>query len=247
MGKPLDQCSPDASLGAGSAALERAARLFRALAEAPRLRILELLAKGELCVSDIVATLNEKFSTVSQRLRILRGEGLVERRREKTQFFYFLADRHVADLMNNALAHACELEQERSPAVSSPEEEVSRKRRSPMSTAHTHEGHTHQHGPNCGHTAIKHDGHVDYLHDGHLHHPTKGGAVEEHVLAEGGANPGTCTPKHHCGGHEAGHKHGSGCGHEAVPHGDHVDYLVDGHLHHPHGDHCDDHGKLARA
>jgi hypothetical protein len=30
-----------------------------------------------------------------------------------------------------------------------------------------------------------------------------------------------------------------------VPHGDHVDYLVDGHLHHPHGDHCDHHGSVA--
>jgi hypothetical protein len=32
-----------------------------------------------------------------------------------------------------------------------------------------------------------------------------------------------------------------------VPHGDHVDYLVHGHLHHPHGTHCDDHGKLPSA
>ena len=44
--------------------------------------------------------------------------------------------------------------------------------------------------------------------------------------------------------HEAGHTHGPGCGHEAVPHGDHIDYLVAGHLHHPHGDHCDDHGPI---
>jgi hypothetical protein len=29
-----------------------------------------------------------------------------------------------------------------------------------------------------------------------------------------------------------------------VPHGDHVDYLVNGHLHHAHGDHCDDHGPV---
>jgi hypothetical protein len=29
-----------------------------------------------------------------------------------------------------------------------------------------------------------------------------------------------------------------------VPHGDHTDYLVDGHLHHPHGDHCDDRGMV---
>lgn len=29
-----------------------------------------------------------------------------------------------------------------------------------------------------------------------------------------------------------------------VPHGDHIDYIVDGRLHHPHGDHCDDHGPV---
>jgi hypothetical protein len=38
-----------------------------------------------------------------------------------------------------------------------------------------------------------------------------------------------------------------GCGHEAVPHGDQVYYLVSGHLHHPHNEHCDDHGKLHAA
>ncbi len=30
----------------------------------------------------------------------------------------------------------------------------------------THEGHVHVHGPNCGHTAVQHDGNTDYLHDG---------------------------------------------------------------------------------
>jgi hypothetical protein len=32
-----------------------------------------------------------------------------------------------------------------------------------------------------------------------------------------------------------------------VPHGDHVDYLVGGHLHHPHDGHCDDHGPMQSA
>ncbi len=41
--------------------------------------------------------------------------------------------------------------------------------------------------------------------------------------------------------HQA-HEHGPDCGHESVTHGDHFDYLVDGHLHHPHDGHCDDHG-----
>lgn len=37
------------------------------------------------------------------------------------------------------------------------------------------------------------------------------------------------------------HRHGPGCGHEAVPHEDHVDYLHDGHRHAPHGAHYDEH------
>jgi len=108
----------------------------------------------------------------------------------------------------------------------------------------THESHDHQHGPDCGHTAIEHDGHVDYLHDGHLHHQQADGQVFEHVLEVSDHNPSACTPNHQCGGHEPGHIHGPDCGHPAVPHGDHVDYLVDGHLHHPHDGHCDDHGPV---
>ena len=36
------------------------------------------------------------------------------------------------------------------------------------------------------------------------------------------------------------HVHGEGCGHVAIPHGDHTDYLHDGHLHHKHEDHYDE-------
>ena len=114
-----------------------------------------------------------------------------------------------------------------------------------MSHAH-HPEHDHQHGPGCGHTAIRHNGHVDYLHDGHLHHHAAGG-VEEHHVEVSAQNPAACTPAHACGKHASDHRHGPGCGHEAVPHGDHVDYLVDGHLHHAHGDHCDDHGPVQTA
>jgi ArsR family transcriptional regulator, lead/cadmium/zinc/bismuth-responsive transcriptional repressor len=92
------------------ASLVRAAELFRAMADAPRLRILDLLKQGELCVTEIVAAVNDKFSTVSQRLRILRTEGLIIRRREGNHLYYALSDRHVADLIQNALAHAIELE-----------------------------------------------------------------------------------------------------------------------------------------
>lgn len=92
------------------ASLERAAQLFRAMADAPRLRILDLLKARDLCVTEIAAAVNDKISTVSQRLRVLRQEGLVARRRDGNHLYYALADRHVADLILNALAHARELD-----------------------------------------------------------------------------------------------------------------------------------------
>lgn len=65
-----------------------------------------------------------------------------------------------------------------------------------------------------------------------------------HTVAVSEANPAECTSGHDCDHHDDAHEHGPGCGHDAVQHGDHVDYLVAGHLHHPHGDHCDHHGTV---
>ncbi len=108
-----------------------------------------------------------------------------------------------------------------------------------------HANHDHEHGPSCQHTGIQHGDHVDYLHDGHMHHVRQDGQIEEHALEVNDTNPTGCTPSHACEGHDPDHVHGPECGHEAVPHGDHIDYLVNGHLHHPHGDHCDDHGPVS--
>lgn len=109
-----------------------------------------------------------------------------------------------------------------------------------------HEAHTHVHGDGCGHAAIRHGDHLDYVHDGHLHHP-HGDHFDEHVLDVNRHNPDGCTPAHNCGEHSGAHRHGPDCGHDAVPHGDHTDYLVGGHLHFPHGGHCDDHGAVKQV
>jgi DNA-binding transcriptional ArsR family regulator len=80
------------------------------MGDVARLRILDLLKQREHCVTEIVAAVGEKFTTVSQRLRLLRGEGLIVRRRAGNHLYYALADRHVVDLIFNALAHAKELD-----------------------------------------------------------------------------------------------------------------------------------------
>jgi zinc transport system permease protein len=50
----------------------------------------------------------------------------------------------------------------------------------------------------------------------------------------GGATEHEPAPEHE-------HQHGPGCGHLAVPHDDHVDYVHDGHRHAEHGAHYDEH------
>lgn len=49
------------------------------------------------------------------------------------------------------------------------------------------------------------------------------------------------TVEHEVHTDEHDHQHGEGCGHESVQHGDHVDYVHDGHRHSVHRDHYDEH------
>ncbi|MEJ1938254.1 metalloregulator ArsR/SmtB family transcription factor [Nostoc sp. NIES-2111] len=91
--------------------LESAARLFRAMGDTPRLRTLAMLSQGEACVSEIAALTGEELSTISQRLRVLRAENLLTRRRQGKHILYSLADQHVSGLIFNALAHATEKSQ----------------------------------------------------------------------------------------------------------------------------------------
>jgi DNA-binding transcriptional ArsR family regulator len=61
-----------------------------------------------MCVTELAASEQESLSTISQRLRVLRSENLIIRRRRGKHINYALADQHVMDLVFNALAHATE-------------------------------------------------------------------------------------------------------------------------------------------
>lgn len=87
---------------------ERAAGMLSAAGDPARLGLLERLAGGELCVTEIAERTGDAMPTVSQRLRLLRREGLVAARRDGKHVFYSLADGHVRDLLANVLRHAAE-------------------------------------------------------------------------------------------------------------------------------------------
>ncbi len=65
--------------------------LFRALADRTRLRIVNLLARGSLCVCDIQRVLEQPQSSVSRHLALLRSSGVVRDRRDGMRTFYALA------------------------------------------------------------------------------------------------------------------------------------------------------------
>ena len=96
--------------------------------------------------------------------------------------------------------------------------------------------------------SIRHGDDIDVLQGSHLHFLREDGALEEHTIEISERNPADCTGSHSPDaaelGHEPGHRHGQDCDHPQVPHGGHMDYLVNGCLHFVHGDHCDEYGPV---
>jgi hypothetical protein len=75
--------------------------------------------------------------------------------------------------------------------------------------------------------AIEHEDHINYLEDGYLKH-VSGKHVEDRMVEVTAKNPDRSAPEDRASGPTKTHRRGPGCTHEAVRHGDHIDYLVDG-------------------
>lgn len=92
--------------------------LFKALADATRLRILRLLMAGEVCVCDIHETLRVPQAKASRHLAYLRRAGLVTTRREGLWIYYSLAKSAdpiiatIADATTHVLGHVESLQKD---------------------------------------------------------------------------------------------------------------------------------------
>jgi ArsR family transcriptional regulator, arsenate/arsenite/antimonite-responsive transcriptional repressor len=77
-------------------------RLFRALADETRVRIVAMLAHGELCVCHLERALEQSQPNISRHLGILRAAEVVESRRDGTWVYYRIAPQQhaaVAELL----------------------------------------------------------------------------------------------------------------------------------------------------
>ena len=88
--------------------VEVLAETFRVLGDPTRVRILDALAGGELCVCDLASIVSMSESAVSHQLRLLRTMRLVRPRRAGRQVFYSVDDHHILELLQLAGTHAQE-------------------------------------------------------------------------------------------------------------------------------------------
>jgi len=89
----------------GARTVEALADTFRVLGDPTRVRILDALSAGELCVCDIASLVGISESAASHQLRLLRGMRLVRPRRAGRLVYYAVDDQHILELLRQALTH----------------------------------------------------------------------------------------------------------------------------------------------
>jgi ArsR family transcriptional regulator len=82
------------------AVLGPVADVLKAVAHPVRLRITEVLAGGELCVSEIMEALGTKPAITSQQLGRMRDKGVLESRREGNRVYYRVTNPHVVQVID---------------------------------------------------------------------------------------------------------------------------------------------------
>jgi ArsR family transcriptional regulator, lead/cadmium/zinc/bismuth-responsive transcriptional repressor len=94
----------------GARTVEALAETFRVLGDPTRVRILDALEAGELCVCDIASLVGISESAASHQLRLLRGMRLVRPRRAGRLVYYAVDDHHIMELLSQARTHVEETE-----------------------------------------------------------------------------------------------------------------------------------------
>ena len=85
--------------------LKDLAKLYKAMGDPTRLRIIYILSKSPLCVCDIALLLDMTQSSISHHLRVLRDINLVKFKREGKLVIYDLDDHHVLNMLDQGLEH----------------------------------------------------------------------------------------------------------------------------------------------
>lgn len=83
-------------------ALNSETRIFKALADSNRLKIVKLLKDGELCACELTIALSSSQSTVSHHLSVLKNAGLIKERKEGKWSYFRLSEGAVIEILKQA-------------------------------------------------------------------------------------------------------------------------------------------------
>jgi DNA-binding transcriptional ArsR family regulator len=89
----------------GDRAAAALAATFSVLGDPTRVRLLDALARRELCVCELAELIGSSDSAVSHQLRLLRSLRLVRSRRSGRMIFYTLDDDHIRQLLDQSRRH----------------------------------------------------------------------------------------------------------------------------------------------
>ena len=79
--------------------IAQASRAMKAMSHPLRLKILAVVADGEVCVQDILAQVGSSQSNISQHLAVLRDKGVLRSRRDGNHILYRLGDTRTLAVM----------------------------------------------------------------------------------------------------------------------------------------------------
>lgn len=85
--------------------IQHLSKMFKALGDPTRLRILYLLGEGEMMATKISEELGLEQSAVSHQLKKLFELRLVKKRKERNTVIYSQADSHVLQILTDAFTH----------------------------------------------------------------------------------------------------------------------------------------------
>jgi ArsR family transcriptional regulator, arsenate/arsenite/antimonite-responsive transcriptional repressor len=83
--------------------MKKTIKIFKALGDSNRVRILKMLEEGKLCVCEITAVLDLAPSTVSKHLSILRDAGFIEDEKNGKWVDYMIAEKPENNLISDLL------------------------------------------------------------------------------------------------------------------------------------------------
>lgn len=88
--------------------LNKMSAFLKVVADPTRLKIVNALLIGELCVCDLAKLLGMEHSAVSHQLAVLRKSAVVTVRQEGKVKYYSLSDNHINTVFNVTLTHVNE-------------------------------------------------------------------------------------------------------------------------------------------